>query len=437
MSNDITTPYMTLILPIAGLELGPQYAILNNTAFTTIDQHTHIPGQGLPIPTAGFNIDADLPVNSFNLLNIRSTRFANQSVPLSLPADLNGLYVVNGDLFFNDGIGNQIQITLAGSVDTSGSGNITGMGATTASVVYTAIDKTFSFFSNTNTPAFVKTGPLSIGRNVVSPFTVTLQPQASQTADYTITFPAVLPPAQALVTERPDGQMQFVEPDNNTITFTGGFLTANLPPGMIMPYAGSAVPSGWLFCNGQDVSRTTYSALFAIIGTTWGPGNGSTTFNVPNGQGVFLRGVSNGNGLDPDAGSRSSYYAGGNSGDNVGSFQPSTFESHNHTQNSHNHTQDAHNHTQDVHNHTQVAHSHNFGVRTSGPQGGTSVVQAGVATTSDVNVTTSSTTAINVSTIATNQATTATNQATTATNQATGGSETRSINIYVNYLIKI
>lgn len=51
--------------------------------------------------------------------------------------------------------------------------------------------------------------------------------------------------------------------------------------GSIVNYAGSGTPTGWLLCDGSAVSRSTYSALFAAIGTTWGAGNGSTTFNVP------------------------------------------------------------------------------------------------------------------------------------------------------------
>lgn len=53
------------------------------------------------------------------------------------------------------------------------------------------------------------------------------------------------------------------------------------PKGMISPFGGSSAPSGWLMCNGGAVSRTTYSALFAVIGTTYGSGDGSSTFNVP------------------------------------------------------------------------------------------------------------------------------------------------------------
>lgn len=55
-----------------------------------------------------------------------------------------------------------------------------------------------------------------------------------------------------------------------------------IPVGTIMMWAGSTAPTGWLLCNGAAVNRTTYSALFTVIGTTYGTGNGSTTFNLPN-----------------------------------------------------------------------------------------------------------------------------------------------------------
>lgn len=54
------------------------------------------------------------------------------------------------------------------------------------------------------------------------------------------------------------------------------------PPGIINIYAGATAPSGWLICDGAAVSRTTYASLFAAIGTTYGAGNGSSTFNLPN-----------------------------------------------------------------------------------------------------------------------------------------------------------
>lgn len=53
------------------------------------------------------------------------------------------------------------------------------------------------------------------------------------------------------------------------------------PTGVVLPFAGSAAPTGWLLCDGSAVSRTTYAALFTAIGTTYGSGNGTTTFNLP------------------------------------------------------------------------------------------------------------------------------------------------------------
>jgi microcystin-dependent protein len=65
--------------------------------------------------------------------------------------------------------------------------------------------------------------------------------------------------------------------------FDGANLTGieGIPTGTIVPWSDSSIPSGFLECTGQAVSRSTYAALFAIIGTTYGAGNGSTTFDVP------------------------------------------------------------------------------------------------------------------------------------------------------------
>ena len=65
-----------------------------------------------------------------------------------------------------------------------------------------------------------------------------------------------------------------------------------LPTGSYIQFAGSQAPDGFLVCNGGEISRTTYSALFAVIGTTYGSGDGSTTFNLPNLTDRFLQGSS-------------------------------------------------------------------------------------------------------------------------------------------------
>ncbi|AGH57633.1 tail fiber protein [Cyanophage KBS-S-2A] len=89
------------------------------------------------------------------------------------------------------------------------------------------------------------------------------------------------------------------------------------PAGTIIYSARSTAPTGYLKANGAAVSRTTYATLFAAIGTTYGAGNGSTTFNVPDLRGEFIRGVDDGRGVD--------------SGRTLGSTQGSANKSHNHT----------------------------------------------------------------------------------------------------------
>ena len=70
-----------------------------------------------------------------------------------------------------------------------------------------------------------------------------------------------------------------------------------LPSGLLLAYGGGTVPTGWLWCDGSAISRTTYSALFSAIGTLWGVGDGSTTFNLPDSRGRAVIGEGTGAGL--------------------------------------------------------------------------------------------------------------------------------------------
>jgi len=74
--------------------------------------------------------------------------------------------------------------------------------------------------------------------------------------------------------------------------------SSGVPAGAVMAFAMNSAPSGWLKCNGDEVSRTTYAALFAAIGTTFGTGDGSTNFNLPDLRGEFIRGWDDRRGID-------------------------------------------------------------------------------------------------------------------------------------------
>jgi len=105
-----------------------------------------------------------------------------------------------------------------------------------------------------------------------------------------------------------------------------------LPPGMVVPFAGSSAPNGWLPCDGTSYTTNQYPRLFAAIGTAWGT-TGSGNFNVPDLRGMFLRGVNGsrtGSYADPGSTNRMTALIGGNSGNNVGSVQEDQVVSHNH-----------------------------------------------------------------------------------------------------------
>jgi hypothetical protein len=91
--------------------------------------------------------------------------------------------------------------------------------------------------------------------------------------------------------------------------------------GTIKAFVGLTPPQGWVVCDGSTLNRTQYSRLFNVIGTAHGPGNGSTTFHIPDLRGRFLRGLSQDSNEDNDKNSRTFSVIGGNVGNNVGSIQ--------------------------------------------------------------------------------------------------------------------
>lgn len=117
---------------------------------------------------------------------------------------------------------------------------------------------------------------------------------------------------------------------------------ARVPAGMVMHFAGASAPSGWLVCDGSAVARADYADLFSAIGTVYGAGDGSTTFNLPDLRGEFLRGLDSGRGVDADRA--------------LGSVQGEAYKSHTHTGSSSN--TGSHTHTASVTVNSAGAHTH-------------------------------------------------------------------------------
>ncbi|MGL5632241.1 MAG: phage tail protein, partial [Azovibrio sp.] len=94
------------------------------------------------------------------------------------------------------------------------------------------------------------------------------------------------------------GSATFDGSANASMAVTVSGLKTAAPAGMTGFFASTTAPNGWLKANGSAVSRTTYAALFAVVGTTFGIGDGSTTFNLPDLRGEFIRAFDDGRGVD-------------------------------------------------------------------------------------------------------------------------------------------
>ena len=112
-----------------------------------------------------------------------------------------------------------------------------------------------------------------------------------------------------------------------------GVTNFSMPSGALVAFAGSAAPTGWLFCDGSAVSRTTYAALFTAIGTAYGVGDGSSTFNVPDMRGRVPAGFDSANGtgrLTGQTGGISAATLGNSGGEQTHTLSTAELAAHSH-----------------------------------------------------------------------------------------------------------
>jgi microcystin-dependent protein len=180
------------------------------------------------------------------------------------------------------------EITIASATTT----DVLGLDSNRA--IVTGTNTISSFGTRKNTLKFVRfTGALTIsnGSSIVTP----------DGSDISVTA----------------GQTLIVVSDSAGVARIWSAPSSGVPVGQVVQFAMNTAPQGYLKCNGAAISRTAYAGLFAQIGTLYGAGDGSTTFNVPDLRGEFIRGFDDGRGVD--------------AGRTIGSAQAQSIQSHGHT----------------------------------------------------------------------------------------------------------
>lgn len=231
-------------------------------------------------------------------------------------------------------------------------GDITGSGVTGGSVV-TTLNKTLNQITNagnidiSNHKIINLSNPTSgqeaANKNYVDNKTWI----SSQITDLTTTILAVRLDQFAIPTNSVNFNSQKLqnvqtptEPhegvNKNYVDSAVSTVAGGMPTGAIAMWSTQTPPTGWLECNGSEINRLSYPLLFAVIGTTFGSGNGSTTFNLPESRGLFPRGWNHSSTRsspykDLDASSRIAAATGGLTGDNIGTLQSDDYKAHTHT----------------------------------------------------------------------------------------------------------
>jgi hypothetical protein len=270
------SPNMMLIIPGVGTQPGPTWASNLNTSLTLIDQHDHTNGKGVQITPQGLNINADLDFNDNFAVSISGVTLSAQS---STP-NINTIYESGIDLYYVDGLGNNIRITQSGGIAGS-PGSIAGLVAP-ASATYVSGSSTFVWQSNTSIAANMDAGSILM-RNLSpdSTFALTLQPPAALSANYSITLPTI-PTSQKIMTMDNSGvQAAVYTVDNSSIEIaanviqikdngvtTAKILDSNVTTNKINNLA---------VTNAKIADATIDIAKMAAIATTTGATSGTST----------------------------------------------------------------------------------------------------------------------------------------------------------------
>jgi len=216
---------MNLNPPEVSVTTGPSWATDINTILTDqVATHNHTDGQGNLITPAAMNINADVPMADNNLTQVRTVRFADQAAEVTEADDLSALYTANGELYYKDDLGQNVQITDNGSIANTSNGGINGLPSGTATAGY--VNGTFTWRSSGVRYAGMANGPVEIFPDSDSPsFSATINAPTGLTASYDAYLPTALPSAKSFMSIDAAGQMKADIP--TALGITSAMLAAN------------------------------------------------------------------------------------------------------------------------------------------------------------------------------------------------------------------
>jgi hypothetical protein len=215
-----TSPNMSLVVPTVAVDTGLIWEQSIQADLGILDSHNHSPGYGAQITPEGLDINSDLTFQDNNATTLRAVRYQTNITPIAaISPDLIESYAggSNGDLYWNDAVGNQIRITQGGAV-AGASGTITGLPSGTASASFNSITDTFIFQQSTNTGANLDIGTLILRYPGSYPTPagnyIAIQAPTTLSTGYAFTLPATLPSLNnsALVSST-SGSISYLSPD--------------------------------------------------------------------------------------------------------------------------------------------------------------------------------------------------------------------------------
>jgi len=273
------TPNMNLQKAEPSVTPGPDWAQMLNVIIDALDAHDHSSAKGVRITPSGLDINSDLSFSGNDAVSLRSSRYNEQTAVLADPADVRAIYSKDGNLYWNNAAGAPVQITSGTSVVTSISNafstttpgaypyTISAADAQKVVLIDTSAARTVNLPAATTVVMFILKDIIgSSGTNAI-----TVVPNGANTIDGVNANRSLSDPygAWMFISDGVSGWAVMSMPERTD------------PVGSIQMFGAATAPAGWLLCDGAAVSRTTYGRLFAIVGVTFGIGDGATTFNLP------------------------------------------------------------------------------------------------------------------------------------------------------------